>query len=312
MRRDCDVGSYALGAICSGSAWLASLVRCWQQVVGPWLAAFGVDINARHLLYSGLRRLPGDDAVLLIPPPWPGSGPMGEYGRPVMSFPRCSPALTCCPKPSDRPSKLLSLGSTSTPPSSRPNSSFNRCCPAPTSPWTTASGRYPRPSPGSTSTPPSSRPNSSFTRCCPAPTSPWTTASGRYPRPSPGSTSTPPSSRPNSSFNRCCPAPTSPRTTASGRYPRPSHLARPARRHHRGRIRPSRAAVPHRPHPGRQPAGGIHGLHLARPARRHHRGPFVLRALLSAPTSPRTTASGRYPRPSPGSTSTLPLPKRNS
>jgi hypothetical protein len=67
MRRDSDVGSYALGAICSGSAWLASLVRCWQQVVGPWLAAFGIDINARHLLYSGLRRLPGDDAVLLIP-----------------------------------------------------------------------------------------------------------------------------------------------------------------------------------------------------------------------------------------------------
>ena len=67
MRRDSGEGSYALGAICSRPPWHASLVRCWQQVAGPWLVAFGADINARHLLYSGLRNLPANDVALIIP-----------------------------------------------------------------------------------------------------------------------------------------------------------------------------------------------------------------------------------------------------
>ncbi|WP_393058751.1 trypsin-like peptidase domain-containing protein [Streptomyces sp. LN549] len=62
MRYDSNVGSYALGAVCSDSPWSAAAVRCWEQIVGPWLAAFGTDVNARHLLYRGLRHLPDDSA----------------------------------------------------------------------------------------------------------------------------------------------------------------------------------------------------------------------------------------------------------
>ncbi|HWM36784.1 MAG TPA: trypsin-like peptidase domain-containing protein, partial [Streptomyces sp.] len=68
MRNDSDVGSYALGAICSGPPWAVSAIECWQQVVTPWLTEFGTGINARHLLYRGLRHLPGDGAPLLVPP----------------------------------------------------------------------------------------------------------------------------------------------------------------------------------------------------------------------------------------------------
>ncbi|MFE7354477.1 trypsin-like peptidase domain-containing protein [Streptomyces sp. NPDC057543] len=67
MRYDSSVGSYALGAVFSGPPWSATAVRCWKQVVSPWLAAFGTDVNARHLLYRGLRHLPDHGAQLLVP-----------------------------------------------------------------------------------------------------------------------------------------------------------------------------------------------------------------------------------------------------
>ncbi|MGW5481845.1 hypothetical protein ACWESX_36225, partial [Streptomyces sp. NPDC004008] len=67
MRRHPSIGSYALGAICSGAPWSVPAVQRWQQVVDPWLSDFGAGIDARHLLYRGLRRLPPDGALLLIP-----------------------------------------------------------------------------------------------------------------------------------------------------------------------------------------------------------------------------------------------------
>ncbi|MFE7890659.1 hypothetical protein ACFU0Z_08255, partial [Streptomyces sp. NPDC057412] len=67
LRRDSDLGSYALGAICSGPPWSASAVQHWQRVVAPWLTDFGTSANARHLLYRGLRHLPGEVAQRLVP-----------------------------------------------------------------------------------------------------------------------------------------------------------------------------------------------------------------------------------------------------
>ncbi|MFK0067022.1 hypothetical protein ACIQTB_14180, partial [Streptomyces sp. NPDC091046] len=67
MRRDPSTGSYALGAICSGAPWSVAAVQCWQQVVDPWLGDFGTGTDARHLLYRGLRRLPHDGVLLLVP-----------------------------------------------------------------------------------------------------------------------------------------------------------------------------------------------------------------------------------------------------
>ncbi|MFF3969539.1 trypsin-like peptidase domain-containing protein, partial [Streptomyces rubiginosohelvolus] len=67
MRQDADVGSYALGAVCSGPPWYTAAVQCWEEIVGPWLTEFGVGVNARHLLYRGLRHLPSDGALLLVP-----------------------------------------------------------------------------------------------------------------------------------------------------------------------------------------------------------------------------------------------------
>jgi hypothetical protein len=67
MRTDADVGSYALGAICSGPPWSEAAVRNWPEAVTPWLTDFGTELNARHLLYRGLRHLPAEGAPLLVP-----------------------------------------------------------------------------------------------------------------------------------------------------------------------------------------------------------------------------------------------------
>ncbi|MEU1482564.1 hypothetical protein [Streptomyces sp. NPDC005752] len=67
MRQDADMGSFALGAVCSGPPWYAAAVQCWERIVSPWLTEFGAGANARHLLYRGLRYLPADGALLLVP-----------------------------------------------------------------------------------------------------------------------------------------------------------------------------------------------------------------------------------------------------
>ncbi|SOD66812.1 Trypsin-like peptidase domain-containing protein [Streptomyces zhaozhouensis] len=67
LRDDADVGGYALGAICSGPPWHTAAVRCWEEVVGPWLTEFGAGVDARHLLYRGLRHLPPEGGALLVP-----------------------------------------------------------------------------------------------------------------------------------------------------------------------------------------------------------------------------------------------------
>ncbi|MGW4114648.1 hypothetical protein ACWEFJ_27555 [Actinosynnema sp. NPDC004786] len=67
LRRSPDVGGYALGALCSGAPWSGSAVRCWEQVVTPWLRDHGDRTDARHLLYRGLRHLSPAGALLLVP-----------------------------------------------------------------------------------------------------------------------------------------------------------------------------------------------------------------------------------------------------
>ncbi|WP_371635849.1 hypothetical protein OG988_16775 [Streptomyces zaomyceticus] len=81
LRLDASVGSYALGAVCTGAPWSASAVQCWSQVVGPWLADFGSRVAARHLLYRGLHHLPEDGARLLLPTVWSWLTRHGDVGQ---------------------------------------------------------------------------------------------------------------------------------------------------------------------------------------------------------------------------------------
>ncbi|MGW6389494.1 hypothetical protein ACWFR1_03095 [Streptomyces sp. NPDC055103] len=81
LRLDAGVGSYALGAVCSGAPWSVSAVHCWPQVVGPWLADFGTRIVARHLLYRGLHHLPEEGARLLLPTVWSWLARHGQNGQ---------------------------------------------------------------------------------------------------------------------------------------------------------------------------------------------------------------------------------------
>ncbi|MET8742223.1 hypothetical protein [Streptomyces sp. NPDC004728] len=67
MRRDADAGSYALGALVYGPPWSQAAVRNWQEIAGPWLEEYGDQAVARHLLHSGLSRLPADSAAQLVP-----------------------------------------------------------------------------------------------------------------------------------------------------------------------------------------------------------------------------------------------------
>ncbi|WP_314612226.1 hypothetical protein [Streptomyces stackebrandtii] len=81
LRLDAGIGSYALGAVCSGAPWSVSAVQCWSQVVSPWLADFGTHIAARHLLYRGLYHLPEEGAQLLLPTVWSWLARHGQNGQ---------------------------------------------------------------------------------------------------------------------------------------------------------------------------------------------------------------------------------------
>ncbi|MFC9704033.1 hypothetical protein ACFTWD_25435 [Streptomyces sp. NPDC056943] len=81
LRLDAGIGSYALGAVCSGAPWSVSAVQCWSQVVSPWLADFGTRIAARHLLYRGLHHLPEEGARLLLPTVWSWLARHGQNGQ---------------------------------------------------------------------------------------------------------------------------------------------------------------------------------------------------------------------------------------
>ncbi|MFE1550227.1 hypothetical protein [Streptomyces sp. NPDC058718] len=81
LRLDVGIGSYALGAVCSGAPWSFSAVQCWSQVVSPWLADFGTRIAARHLLYRGLHHLPEEGARLLLPTVWSWLARHGQNGQ---------------------------------------------------------------------------------------------------------------------------------------------------------------------------------------------------------------------------------------
>ncbi|GGY14864.1 caspase, EACC1-associated type [Streptomyces djakartensis] len=67
MRHDADAGSYALGALVAGPPWSQAAMRNWQNIAGPWLEEYGDRADFRHLLHSGLSRLPPESAVLLVP-----------------------------------------------------------------------------------------------------------------------------------------------------------------------------------------------------------------------------------------------------
>ncbi|WP_030241568.1 caspase, EACC1-associated type [Streptomyces sp. NRRL S-455] len=67
MRRDADAGGYALGALVYGPPWAQAAVRNWQEITGPWFEEYGDQADARHLLHSGLSRLPAENAALLVP-----------------------------------------------------------------------------------------------------------------------------------------------------------------------------------------------------------------------------------------------------
>ncbi|MFE5709972.1 hypothetical protein ACFQ7J_03965 [Streptomyces sp. NPDC056501] len=81
LRLDAGIGSYALGAVCSGAPWSVSAVQCWSQIVSPWLADFGTRIVARHLLYRGLHHLPEEGAQLLLPTVWSWLARHGQNGQ---------------------------------------------------------------------------------------------------------------------------------------------------------------------------------------------------------------------------------------
>jgi regulator of RNase E activity RraB len=50
--------SYALGAVVSGDVWSDTVIEVWNDLITPWLALHGRSVEARHLLYRGLKNLP--------------------------------------------------------------------------------------------------------------------------------------------------------------------------------------------------------------------------------------------------------------
>jgi hypothetical protein len=70
---DADEASYALGATAASSLFAASLFEQWDVMAGPWLDRHGSRIEARHLLYVGLRHAPvGTSGLLASATSWLG------------------------------------------------------------------------------------------------------------------------------------------------------------------------------------------------------------------------------------------------
>ncbi|MBK6970244.1 MAG: trypsin-like peptidase domain-containing protein [Candidatus Microthrix sp.] len=55
---DPDEASYALGSLLNGPPWLSGVLTHWPTVVQPWLEENRSSVDARHLLYVGLRNVP--------------------------------------------------------------------------------------------------------------------------------------------------------------------------------------------------------------------------------------------------------------
>ena len=61
-----DAAAYAMGAVLDGPPWTDVAVETWSEVFGDWLRRHGSELEARHLLYRGLRRLAEGQAGNLI------------------------------------------------------------------------------------------------------------------------------------------------------------------------------------------------------------------------------------------------------
>ena len=57
-RADASESAYALGSIVSAPAWASVCIADWNKLVEPWLNTNGTQVEARHLLYRGLKELP--------------------------------------------------------------------------------------------------------------------------------------------------------------------------------------------------------------------------------------------------------------
>jgi hypothetical protein len=62
---DADEASYALGATVASSILGPTMFELWDEIAGPWLDAHGSRVEARHLLYVGLRHAPSGMAGLI-------------------------------------------------------------------------------------------------------------------------------------------------------------------------------------------------------------------------------------------------------
>ncbi len=62
---DPDEASFALGAALSDPPWSETCIDHWQELIAPWLARHGILLEARHLLYRGLKHVPSGSAGTL-------------------------------------------------------------------------------------------------------------------------------------------------------------------------------------------------------------------------------------------------------
>ncbi len=61
-----DESAYALGATLDYPSWAETLIQNWDFFIQPWLDNHGEQLAARHLLYRGLKALPGPTGHPLI------------------------------------------------------------------------------------------------------------------------------------------------------------------------------------------------------------------------------------------------------
>ncbi len=102
---DASESAYALGGMVSAPAWTSVCAAEWPQLVAPWLARHGTHVQARHLLYRGLKQLPegtapdlltaalqwlprhlGRDTASYVLAPLLARSDLGEHAPPALAF----------------------------------------------------------------------------------------------------------------------------------------------------------------------------------------------------------------------------------
>ena len=63
---DASESAYAMGGMVSAPAWTSVCAAEWSPLIAPWLARHGTHVQARHLLYRGLKQLPEGEAPDLL------------------------------------------------------------------------------------------------------------------------------------------------------------------------------------------------------------------------------------------------------